>query len=157
MNSNVEECWHGQLTSKKAEERLLAVNKGKSYLFRESEVKRNRFIMSYISDKDRGLFKHLLIPTPTRKAFSSLSEASSVMERMVLTSDHCGNPVPPSTLDLSDMSVGDEPANDLACLACDIVCDEEFKFIRKSSVSLSSLSILNLCNEFSLECVVLSV
>ena len=43
-----EECWHGKLSSKEAEKRLVAVNK--TYLFRESEVKRNKFILSYISD-----------------------------------------------------------------------------------------------------------
>ena len=38
MNSIVEECWHGQLSSEKAKERLLVVNKAKAYLFRESEI-----------------------------------------------------------------------------------------------------------------------
>ena len=68
-NSIVEECWHGHLSFKKAEVRLLAVNKAKSNLFRESEVKRNRFILSYISDKDCGIFKHIITQTPTKKAF----------------------------------------------------------------------------------------
>ena len=45
-----EECWHGKLSSKEAEERLVAINKTNTYLFRESEVKRNKFILSYISD-----------------------------------------------------------------------------------------------------------
>ena len=43
-------CWHGKLSSKEAEERLVAVNKINAYLLRESEVKRNKFILSYISD-----------------------------------------------------------------------------------------------------------
>ena len=150
MNSIVEECWHGQLSSKKAEERLLAVNKAKAYLFRESDIKKNRFILSYVSDKDRGIFKHLLIPAPTRKAFSSVNEASSVMERLVLTSDHCSNPVPPSTLDLSDnpsdMSEDDEPANDLACFACDIVCENKAQL--KNHLQLHSVVECDNCDKF---------
>ena len=89
MSSVVDDCWHGRLSSKEAEARLIAVNKAKAYLFRESDVKKNRFILSFISDKDKGLFKHLIVPTPTKKAFSSISEASSVMDQLVMTSDHC--------------------------------------------------------------------
>ena len=49
MASIVEDCWHGKLSSKEAEARLVGVNKAKAYLFRESDVKEKRFILSYIS------------------------------------------------------------------------------------------------------------
>ena len=64
----------------------MAVNKTNAYLFRESEVKRNKFILSYISDKSRGLFKHLIVPAPSRKGFSSVNDAFSVMDRMAVSS-----------------------------------------------------------------------
>ena len=38
MNLIVEECWLRQLSSEKAKVRVLAVNKAKAYLFRESEI-----------------------------------------------------------------------------------------------------------------------
>ena len=41
-----EDCWHGKVSSREAEERLVAVNKTNAYLFRESDVKRNKFILS---------------------------------------------------------------------------------------------------------------
>ena len=125
-----EECWHGKLSSKEAEERLVAVNKINAYLFRESEVKRNKFILSYISDKTRGLFKHLIVPAPSRKRFSSVNDAFSVMDRMAVSSDHCSNPVPPSIVnrDNSDMSEDDEPLSDLACHVCETVCESIFSY-----------------------------
>ena len=124
-----EECWHGKLSSKEAEERLVAVNKINAYLFRESEVKRNKFILSYISDKTRGLFKHLIVPAPSRKGFYSVNDAFSVMDRMAVSSDHCSNPVPPSIVnrDNSDMSEDDEPLSDLACFVCETVCESKAK------------------------------
>ena len=91
MSTVVESCWHGKISSTEAEHRLMATNKAKAYLVRESDVKSNRFLLSYVSDKDRGLFKHLFVPTlSARKAYSSPNEAFSVMERMILTSEHCG-------------------------------------------------------------------
>ena len=87
----VESCWHGKISSTEAEHRLMATNKAKAYLVRESDFRSNRFLLSYVSDKDRGLFKHLFVPTlSARKAYSSPNEAFSVMERMILTSEHCG-------------------------------------------------------------------
>ena len=78
------------------EARLGAINKPKAYLFRESDVKSKKFVLSYISDNKRGLFKHVVVPTQSaKKNYSSLLEAYSVMERMILCSDHCDNPVPP--------------------------------------------------------------
>ena len=68
MSSTVDDCWHGRLSSKEAEMRLMVVNKSKV-----SEVKRNRLILSYISDKDKGLGKHLLLSTNLSRMSSSLS------------------------------------------------------------------------------------
>ena len=64
-----EDCWHGKVSSREAERRLVAVNKTNAYLFRESDIKRNKFIFSYISDKTRGLFKHLIVPAPSKRDF----------------------------------------------------------------------------------------
>ena len=66
-----EDCWHGKVSSREAERRLVAVNKTNAYLFRESDIKRNKFILSYISDKTRGLFKHLIVPAPSVAAITS--------------------------------------------------------------------------------------
>ena len=86
MSDVLETCWHGQISKEEAENRLRASNKTNAYLFRESDIKRRRFLLSYISDKDRGLFKHVFVPTlSARKLYSSVSEASATMERMVLT------------------------------------------------------------------------
>ena len=133
MSTVVESCWHGKISSTEAEHRLMATNKAKAYLVRESDVRSNRLLLSYVSDKDRGLFKHLFVPTlSARKAYSSPNEAFSVMERMILTSEHCGDPVPPQVPDenrnnLSDMSADDGPASDLACHACDFVSEDKEK------------------------------
>ena len=133
MSTVVESCWHGKISSTEAEHRLMATNKTKAYLVRESDVKSNRFLLSYVSDKDRGLFKHIFVPTlSARKAYSSPNEAFSVMERMILTSEHCGDPIPPQVPDenrnnLSNMSADDGPASDLACHACDFVCEDKEK------------------------------
>ena len=143
-----EECWHGKLSSKEAEERLVAVNKINAYLFRESEVKRNKFILSYISDKTRGLFKHLIVPAPSRKGFSSVNDAFSVMDRMAVSSDHCSNPVPPSIVnrDNSDMSEDDEPLSDLACYVCETVCESKVKLT--SHLQLHSVVECKDCHKF---------
>ena len=54
------------------------------------------------------------------------------MDRMVVSSDHCSNPVPPSILtkdnsDMSDMSADEEPRSDLACYVCETVCESKAK------------------------------
>ena len=135
MSGVLETCWHGQISKEEAENRLIAADKTNAYLFRESDIKSRRFLLSYISDKDRGLFKHVFVPNPSaRKAYSSGSEASDVMERMVLTSDHCCHPVCPLPPDpdengnFIDRSTEDSPpASDLACHACGIVCESKDK------------------------------
>ena len=134
MSDVLETCWHGQISKEEAENRLRASNKTNAYLFRESDIKRRRFLLSYISDKDRGLFKHVFVPNPSaRKAYSSVSEASDVMGRMVLTSDHCRHPVCPLPPDpdengnFGDMSTDDSPASDHACHACGFVCEGKEK------------------------------
>ena len=132
MSNILETCWHGQISKEEAENRLSGAGKTNAYLFRESDIKGRRFLLSYISDKDRGLFKHVFVPNPSaRKSYSSVSEASGVMERMVLTSDHCRHPVSPIPPDpdengnFSDQSSDDIPSRDLACHACGIVCESK--------------------------------
>ena len=128
-----EECWLGKLSSKEAEERLVTVNKINAYLFRESEVRRNKFLLSYILDKTRGLFKHLIVPAPSRKGFSRVNDAFSVMDRMAVSNDRCSNPVPPSIVnrDNSDMSEDDEPLSDLACYVPETVCESKTKQVHE--------------------------
>ena len=77
MSTVVEASWHGQISSREAEARLGAINKPKAYLFRESDVKSKKFILSYISNNIRGFFKHVIVPTlSSKKVYPSLSEAS---------------------------------------------------------------------------------
>ena len=93
-------------------------------LFRESDI-------SYISDKDRGLFKHVFVPNPSaRKSYSCVSEASGVMERMVLTSDPCRHPVSPIPPD------PDENGN-----FCDRSSDDAPVYVKKK-VDISVLHLL---------------
>ena len=128
---------------------LVAVNKTKAYLFRESDIKRNKFILSYISDKTRGLIKHLIVPVPSKKGFSSVCDAFSVMDRMVVSSDHCSNPVPPSIVnrDNGDMSEDDEEILcDLACYVCDTDCESKAKL--NSHIQLHSVVECEDCHKF---------
>ena len=137
MSGVLETCWHGQISKEEAENRLRASSKANAYLFRESDIKSRKFLLSYISDNDRGLFKHVFVPTlSSRKLYSSVSEASATMERMVLTSDHCRHPVSPLPIgpdengnfsDISAESTDDSPASDLACHACGNVCESKEK------------------------------
>ena len=128
-----ETCWHGKLSKEEAEDRLIAANKTEAYLFRESDIKSRRFLLSYISDH-RQLFKHVFVPTASaRKRYSSVSEAVGVMEKMILSSDQCRNPVSPLQFGLDEKKDSDEtrsdvddcPASDLACHACGIVCGDK--------------------------------
>ena len=116
-----EDSWHGKVSSREAERRLVAGG---------CDIKRNKFILSYISDKTRGLFKHLIVPAPSKKGFSSVCNAFSVMDRMIVSIHHCSNPVPPSFVnrDNGDMSEDDEEILcDLACYDCDTVCESKAK------------------------------
>ena len=71
-----EDSWHGKVSSREAERRLVAGG---------CDIKRNKFILSYISDKTRGLIKHLIVPVPSKKGFSSVCDAFSVMDKMVVS------------------------------------------------------------------------
>ena len=145
MATVLEDCWHGKISSREAEERLMAVNKTCAYLFRESNIKSKKFILSYISDKDHGLFKHLIVPAPTRKGFPSVREAFCVMNKMVLASDHCRNPVPLSIL-IENNDDDEGPAKDLACYVCEILCESKDKL--KLHVQVHSVVECKDCHKF---------
>ena len=136
----VKACWHGKLSTREAEERLRTINKSNAYLIRESDIRSKQFVLSYLSDKNRGLCKHVIVPTLlSRKPYSNVNEAATVMERMILTSDHCEFPVPLPDPDENgntsqDTSADDGPASDLACSACHVVCDSKEK-LRKHNQS----------------------
>ena len=70
-----------QISSREAEARLGAINKPKAYLFRESDVKSKKFILSYISDTKRGLFKHVVVPTQSAKKTIQVSSKLTVSWR----------------------------------------------------------------------------
>ena len=137
-----EDSWHGKVSSREAERRLVAGG---------CDIKRNKFILSYISDKTRGLIKHLIVPVPSKKGFSSVCDAFSVMDRMVVSSDHCSNPVPPLIVnrDNGDMSEDDEEILcDLACYVCvcDTVCESKVKL--KSHIQLHTVVECEDCHKF---------
>ena len=69
-----------------------------------------------------------------KRKYSSLSEASDVMEKLILSSDNCVSPIPlrdPLSLDENDTdtdsSMDDDVRNDLACPGCDLVCESKDK------------------------------
>ena len=147
MATVLEDCWHGKISSREAEERLTAVNKTNAYLFRESDIKSKKFILSYISDRASGLFKHLIVPAPTRKGFPSVREAFTVMNKMVLASDYCRNPLPLSILiEKNDDDELDEPAHDLACYVCELLCENKEKL--KLHVQVHSVVECKDCHKF---------
>ena len=128
---SLETCWHGKLSKEEAENRLIAADKTGTYLFRESDIKSRRYLLSYTSDNNQGLFKHVFVPTArARKAYYSVSEAVVVMEKMILTSNQCRNPVSPlqdGPDEKKDLITDEDdgPASDLACHACGIVCGDK--------------------------------
>ena len=71
------------------------------------------------------------------------------MDRMVVSSDHCSNPVPPSIInrDDSDMSEDDEEIlSDLACYVCETVCESKAKL--NSHVQLHTVVECEDCHKF---------
>ena len=84
---------------KLAEDRLRGSNKDFSYLTRESDIKKGKFILSTLTRS--GLVKHTVAPNPSaRKNFKSLKEASEVLEKMILSNKDCLNAIPPPDLNL---------------------------------------------------------
>ena len=83
-------CYQGVISSKEAETRLRGINKDFTFLTRESDIKKGKFILT----KD-GSVKHTTAPNPSaRNNFKTMEEALTVLEKMILSNDECVNPVP---------------------------------------------------------------
>ena len=94
----------------------------------------NLFVVSFLTDKDKGSVQNIYMPNAEgKRKYSSLTEASVVMEGLILSSDNCVSPVPPPSLDENgncdtDLSMDDDGVRkDLACPGCDIVCETKEK------------------------------
>ena len=86
---------------KAAETRLRETNMDFSFLTRESDIKKGKFISSWLT-KD-GSIKHTAAPNPSvRNNFQKLEEALSVLEQMIDSNDECVYKVPPRDSDISD-------------------------------------------------------
>ena len=85
----VRECHQGFQSPKVIEERLRDSNKRQCYL---AVPDSREEVLSYVTVK--GAVKHTIVPNPSAKiCFVSLTEASDVMERMIISNDDCVYPV----------------------------------------------------------------
>ena len=120
---SVRGCYQGVIGCKAAENRLRETNVDFSFLTRESDIKKGKFILSWLT-KD-GSVKHTAAPNPSaRNNFQKFEDALSVLEKMIESNDECVNPVPPRGNDISDEnnnSVDYESPSEHACYACDFV------------------------------------
>ena len=99
--------------SKEAETRLRGINEDFTFLTRESDIKKGKFILSWLT-KD-GSVKHTTAPNPSaRNNFKTMEEALTVLEKMILSNDECVNPVPrdSDTSDENNNSMDFEIASD---------------------------------------------
>ena len=86
---------------KAAETRLRETNMDFSFLTRETDIKKGKFILSWLT-KD-GSVKHTAAPNPSaRNNFQKLEEALSVLEQMIESNDECVYEVPTRDSDISD-------------------------------------------------------
>ena len=77
---SVRGCYQGVTGSKEAEIRLRENNQDFTYLTRESDIKKGKFILSWLS-KD-GSIKHTTAPNPSAKNnFKKLDEALPLLKR----------------------------------------------------------------------------
>ena len=91
---SVKGCYQGVIGCKAAEKRLRETNIDFSFLTRESDIKKGKFILSWLT-KD-GSVKHTAAPNPSaRNNFQKLEEALSVLEQMIESNDECVYEVPP--------------------------------------------------------------
>ena len=91
-------CHQGVMGHKLTEDRLRGSNEDLSYLTRESDIKKGKFILSSLTRS--GLVKHTVAPNPSaRKNFKSLEEASEVLEKMILSNNDCFHAIPPPDID----------------------------------------------------------
>ena len=83
---SVRGCFQGVIGAKATEVRLREINKEFTYLTRESDIKKGKFILSWLS-KD-GLVKHTTTPNPSaRNNFKKLEDALPILENMILSND----------------------------------------------------------------------
>ena len=66
---SVRGCYQGVISFKAAEIRLRQNGKDLSYLTRESDTKKGKFILSWLSNK--GIAKHTTVPNPLAQGASS--------------------------------------------------------------------------------------
>ena len=111
--------------SKTAEDRLREINKDFTYLTRESDIRKGKFILSWLSED--GFVKHTVAPNPSaRKNFKTLEEAFPVIEKMILSNSQ-GLAVRPSS--------GQVPLKPLyymvmlCCLDYEDLCNEILYFL----------------------------
>ena len=98
---SVRGCFQGVIGAKATEVRLREINKEFTYLTRESDIKKGKFILSWLS-KD-GLVKHTTTPNPSaRNNFKKLEDALPILENMILSNDDCVHPIPPRDCNTSD-------------------------------------------------------
>ena len=120
---SVRGCYQGVTGFKEAEIRLRENNQDLTYLTRESDIKKGKYILSWLS-KD-GSVKHTTAPKSSAKNnFKKLDEALAVMEKMILSNDECVHPVPPRDCNTSDENINSmdvEIAAVHSCYACDFV------------------------------------
>ena len=144
MSEVVRACFQGVQAPKVIEDRLREADK-QCYLTWQTEIKEKRFILSYVTEN--GAVKHATVPNPSaRKVYGSLSDASDILERMILSNDDCLHPVkapaPPCRNDVSDDNNNisleeDYVVSDLSCYACGHVAEhrrELFQHVRTHSV-----------------------
>ena len=133
MSDVVEACHHGKISPKEVSRRLRGANRVGSYISWETCGKLKKFVVSFLTDKDRGSVQNIYVPNiEGKRKYSSLSEASVVMERLILSSDNCVSPVPPPSLDENgnrdtDSSMDDDVRKDLARPGCEFVCETKEK------------------------------
>ena len=120
---SVRGCFQGVMGFKATEVRLREINKEFTYLTRESDIKKGKFILSWLSED--GLVKHTTAPNPSAKNnFKKLEDALPVMENMILSNDHCVHPISPpdcNTSDENNNSMDFEFPKEHSCYACDFV------------------------------------
>ena len=88
---------------KAAETRLRETNMDFSFLTRESDIKKGKFILSWLT-KD-GSVKHTAAPNPSAgNNFQKLEEALSVLEQMIESNDECVYEVPRHDSDRSGIN-----------------------------------------------------
>ena len=154
MSDVVEACHHGKISPKEVRRRLRGANRVGGYITWETCGKLKKFVLSILTDKDKGSVKDVYVPNiKGKRKYSSLSEASDVMERLILSSDNCVSPIPPLSPDENgntdtDSSMDDDVRNDLACPGCDLVCESKDKL--KVHQHVHTVTECNVCNKFIL-------